>query len=112
MQTQGTEGFDIGVVGDLRFVAVAPVLAAQDVVGTQGPHRGEDIGLVAVHGLDVSAGRWLHGQQRDDLEQVVLHHVTQAARALKEGTAALDADLLDAFAGACAQLLAAPLRRG
>ncbi len=94
MHAQRAEGFDVGVARDLRLVAVALVLPAQDVVGAQRPHRGEDIGLVAVHGLEVAARRRLHRQQRDDLEQVVLHHVAQAARAFVERAAALDAELL------------------
>ena len=94
VHTQGAEGLDIGVIGDLRCIPIAQVLAAQDVIGAQGPHRGEDIGLVAVHGLEVAARRWLHRQQRDDLEQVALHHVTQTARAFVEGTTATDAELL------------------
>jgi hypothetical protein len=36
----------------------------------------------------------LHRKQRDDLEQVVLNHVPQAASGLVEGTATLDTELL------------------
>ena len=48
---------------------------------------------MAVHGLEVAARRRLHRQQRNDLEQMVLHHVAQAARAFIERTAALNAKL-------------------
>jgi hypothetical protein len=42
----------------------------------------------------VAAGGRLHGKQRDDLEQVVLDHVAQAAGALVEGAPAIDAEIL------------------
>ena len=39
-------------------------------------------------------GRWLHREQRDDLEQVVLDHVAQTARAFVEAAALADAEAL------------------
>ena len=92
MQPDGAIGFDVGVRRDIAFVAIAFVLAAQDVGRRQRAHRIEDVGLLAVHRLEAAAGRRLHRQQGDDLEQVVLHHVAQAARAFVERAPALDAE--------------------
>jgi hypothetical protein len=32
-----------------------------------------------VHGAEVPARGWLHGKERDDLKEMVLNHVAQAA---------------------------------
>ena len=94
MQAQGAEGLDVGVGGDVLFLAVAVVLAAHDIVARQRPHRLEDAGLLAVHGGEAPVGGRLHRQQGDDLEQVVLDHVAQRAGALVEAAARADAEVL------------------
>ena len=45
-----------------------------------------------MHGSKASAGRRLHGQQRDDLEEVVLDHVTQAAGGFVKRAAVIHAE--------------------
>ena len=54
----------------------------------------KDLGLLVVDETIASAGGRLHGEQRDDLEQVVLDHVTQTPGGFVEGAAALDAEIL------------------
>ncbi|OIQ67084.1 hypothetical protein GALL_513420 [mine drainage metagenome] len=49
---------------------------------------------MAVHGLKVAAGGGFHRQQCNDLEQVVLHDIAQAAGAFIEGATTLDAEPL------------------
>ena len=70
-------------------VAVAGVLAAHHVVGLQRAHGLEHLGLLVVHGAKVPVGGRLHGEQRDDLEEVVLDHVAQAAGGFVKRAAAL-----------------------
>jgi hypothetical protein len=45
-----------------------------------------------MHRREAPVRRRLHGQRRDDLEQVVLDHVAQRAGALGESTALADAE--------------------
>src|SRR6185312_9022040 len=76
------------------LVPVASELAADYVTGGKGSHRLEHAELLALHGAEALIGGRLHREQRDDLEQVVLHHVPQAASGLVEGTAPLHPELL------------------
>ena len=84
----------MGVLAQRSAPAVAVVLAAHQVVGLQGACGFENLGFLAVHGSKVPDGRRLHGEQRDDLEEVVLDHVAQTARGFVERTAVLDAEIL------------------
>ena len=47
-----------------------------------------------MHGSKAPTGRRLHGQQRDDLEEVVLDHVAQTAGGFVKRAAALHAEIL------------------
>ena len=94
MQAQRTESLDVRILCNLGLVAVAGVLSAHQVRALQRTHRLKDVGLFAVHGGQAAVRRRLHREQRDDLEQVVLHHVAQTAGALIKRTAALHAELL------------------
>ncbi len=76
------------------LVAIADILAAHQIAGVERAHRLKNLGFLVVHEAIVAAGGRLHGEQRDDLEQVVLDYVAQAAGALVKGTAAVDAEIL------------------
>ena len=47
-----------------------------------------------VHSSEVPIGGRLHGEQRDELEEVVLDHVAQTAGAFVKRTAVLHAEIL------------------
>ena len=82
------------VLRHVRLLPVAGILAAHHVVGLQRTHGEKDIGLLAVHRAKASVGRRLHGQQRDDLEKMVLDHVAQTAGGFVKRAAALHAEIL------------------
>jgi len=47
-----------------------------------------------VHGAKAAVGRRFHGQQRDDLEKVVLDHVAQTSGRFVKRAASLDTEIL------------------
>ena len=57
-------------------------------------HRVHDLVLLVAHRAGVEGHRWLHGDQAEQLQHVVLNHVTQRAGLLVIRAAALDADRL------------------
>ena len=65
-------------------VAVADVLAADDVVRLDRQHRPEDLVLLLADGRRLERGRRLHRRERQDLEQVRDDHVAVGAGALVE----------------------------
>jgi len=87
-EPHGTERLHVGVPRHVALLAIARVLAAYQVGGRERSHGLEDGGLLAVHGGEAPGGRWLHGQQGDDLEEMILDHVAQAARRFVERAAA------------------------
>ena len=74
------------------------VLAAHgeevDAVARDRPHRAQHLDLLVAHGVGVEGDGRLHGDQREELQQVVLHHVAQRAGLLVVGRAMLDAQRL------------------
>src|SRR2546428_826522 len=72
------------------------VLAAQgglpDPRGIERSDRVHDLVLLIAHGTRVEGRGRLHGDQAEELEQVVLHHVAQRPRLLVVRAAGLDAD--------------------
>ncbi len=64
-----------------------PVAARQERL-----HRQQRVHLAVPHALGGEGGRRLHGDERQHLHQVVLHHVAQCACALVVRRAVLDAD--------------------
>ena len=66
-------------LGHVRLLPVAGVLAPHHVIGLQRAHGFEDFGLLVVHCSKVPARGRLHGQQRDNLKEMVLDHVAQAS---------------------------------
>jgi len=75
-------------------VHVSSGLPAYQVVGLQRAHGLEDTGFLTVYGSKAPRGRRLHGEQRDDLEEVVLHHVAQTAGSFIKRSAAPHAEIL------------------
>ena len=91
---QGAESLDVGVLRHVRCFPVARILATDQVVGLQRAHGLEDLGLFAMYGCKAPIGRRLHGKQGDDLEEVVLDHVSQTAGRFVERAAVLHAEIL------------------
>jgi hypothetical protein len=78
-------------------VTISP-LAAHAVAADAGlvhrAERAQHLDLLVAHGGRVHAGGRLHGDDREDLQHVVLHHVAQRADAVIIGNAALQPDRL------------------
>jgi len=79
-------------VSTSEFFATPGSLAADDVLGAEGADSAEDLGFFVVHGAVVAAGGWLHREECDDLEEVVLDDVAEAACGFVEGAAVFDAE--------------------
>ena len=91
---EGAERLDVGVLRHVWLVSVAGILAAYQIARIGRAHRLKNLGLLVMHEAIVAARGRLHGEQRDDLDQAVLDDVAQAAGALVEGAAAVDAEIL------------------
>ena len=70
---------NIGAARNSGFIAIAAVLPTHDVSRRQRPHRPKDLDLLAALGVGGKARWWFHRQQRDHLEEMILHHIAQAA---------------------------------
>ena len=55
-------------------------------------NRAQDLGLLVADGLGVGAGWWLHGQEPNDLQQVILDHVPHDAGLFVELSTSCDAE--------------------
>ncbi len=72
LETKRHERLDGGIRRHPFDVALAAVLAAHEIAGRKRPDRVDDLELLVADGLAWVA-RWrLHGQQADDLQQMVL----------------------------------------
>src|SRR4051794_7864050 len=79
---------------DPRLLTVSPELAAHDVRRLDRGDAFQHLHLLVADGLQVGrAGRRLHGDVGDDLEQVVLHHVADRAGPIIEAPAALHSEI-------------------
>ena len=67
-------------------------MSAHQIVRAERPHGLEYFGRFALHGAVATVYRRLHGQQGDDLEDVVLDYIAQATRRFIKGSAPLDAE--------------------
>ena len=63
-----------------------------DLVGGDGLEGAEHLQLLVADGVGFEAGGRFHGEQAEELQQVVLHHVAEHAGAVVVVAAALDAD--------------------
>ncbi|MNG93976.1 hypothetical protein D3C79_529690 [compost metagenome] len=57
-----------------------------------GPNGTDHLGLFTAHRVGGEGRRWLHGDHRQQLEQVIGHHVAQGAGVVIERATGLDAD--------------------
>ena len=71
-----------------------PVLPAHRIVRPDRMDGAEQVGLLGAHVVGAERDRGLHGDHRQELEQVVRHHVAQGAGVLVEAAAGLDAHRL------------------
>ena len=79
LEARRGERLDLRLRIDARFVAVADVLAAHEGLRVHRPHGGDHLGLLVLQEPRVGSGRWLHRQQRDHLQEVVLQDVADRA---------------------------------
>src|SRR5262245_12270441 len=79
IQPQRRERLDVRVGRDAGLVAVATELAADDALRGGWTDRLQDPDLLVTQGLVVRAYRWLHGEQGNDLENVILDDVPNRA---------------------------------
>jgi hypothetical protein len=77
-----------------RLVAVPTELSSDHVLRVQGTDGLQHLRPFVPDRLAVQLDRWLHGQAAEDLEEMVLDHVTDRAGRVVEGTASLDAEVL------------------
>ena len=54
----------------------------------------KDLRLLVAHGVRLERNRWLHRGERNQLQQMIRHHVSQRARLLVISAALLDPDFL------------------
>src|SRR5205823_2602247 len=70
------------------------VLAAHDiVVHIDWMDRLQDLELFIAYRVGVEVGRWFHGRDAEQLQQVILKNIAQRARGLVILAASLDADV-------------------
>mmetsp|Transcript_63304 Transcript_63304/g.185051 ORF Transcript_63304/g.185051 Transcript_63304/m.185051 type:complete len:234 (+) Transcript_63304:447-1148(+) len=70
-------------LADVGIILVAIILANHTIPCNDGPNLLEDLDLLVPHVLRLQAGRRFHGNQGQDLHQVVLHDVSDDAIAIK-----------------------------
>ena len=63
-------------------------------MGRDGPHRAQHLHLLVAHGVGVERRRRLHGDEREQLDEVRRDHVAQRAGLLVVRAAVLDAERL------------------
>ena len=92
VEAQGSVRLGVGMRRDSFFGAVAFVLAADDVTPCRRQDGSEDFDFFVAHRLGVRSDRRLHGQDREDLQQVILHDVPQRPEFLIQPAAATHAE--------------------
>ncbi len=93
VKAQRRVGGHVRILGHARLVGVATKLAAHHAVGAQRADGAQHLGLLVADPFAVGAGRRLHGQVADDLEQVILDDVANDAGLLVELAAPLDPEV-------------------
>ena len=91
LQTEGHEGLRLGLRVDALDRAVAVVLTAHVLGRVRSGHRAEDVDATVGDRVAAARGR-LHRDEREDLEEVVLHGVTEGTDAIVEAAPILDAE--------------------
>lgn len=87
-------GLGLRVLGHPRDIAVTLVLAPHVVRRLQRRHGTEHLGLLVVEIVGTRTHRRLHRHQRQHLQQVILHDVSQGAHRVIELATVLDAEVL------------------
>ena len=80
-------GLDRRVRIHARQAAIPVELAANDIVRRQRPDRLEEPDALRQEHVAVEAARRLHRHERQDLQEVVLHHVADRTHLVVERTA-------------------------
>ncbi len=94
LQLSGDERLDLAVRCDPLLLAVSLVLAADQLGAIERTRRCEHLHLLVLQEARLVPDRRLHGQECDDLQQVVLEHVADRTDRVVERAPALHADLL------------------
>src|SRR5262245_27548101 len=94
LESERHEGFYLRLRPDARLVAIAAKLTADDIPRVERTNPFQHLGLFVPHHLGVQARRRLHGDVRDDLQEMVLHDVAQGPRLIVELAASLHAERL------------------
>src|SRR5690242_15109494 len=94
LQPQRDVGLGGRAAGHAGDIGVPLVLPAHVVLRVGRGHGAEYLRLLVLRITGAAAGGWVHGNQGQDLQQVVLDHVAQRADGIVEPAAALDAEVL------------------
>ena len=73
---------------------IARILAADDVLGTQRLHRLENLDPLVTQSVGLIGDWRFHGEQGDELDQMVLDHIAQCSNRVIEGSPTLDSEVL------------------
>src|SRR5262245_50277444 len=89
LQTQSRKRFHFRVRRYALLFAVTTELAAHNLFWIQRLDGFQYFNFFIADGFAVCSNRRLHGQVRQNLEQMVLHHITDGARLIIEGASSL-----------------------
>src|SRR5579875_3601119 len=94
LQPEGRERLGGGPARHTGDIQVALVLAADVACRVGGWHRAEHLGLLVPQVVRARPGRRVHRDEREHLQQVILHHVTQRPDGVVEPAAVFHAEIL------------------
>ena len=88
------KGLNIGIGRDTRLTAVTPKLVADEVFCVKWRNGFKDLYLLVADGFAIGANRRFHRQVSQDLEEMVLNHVTYGADLFIKCTSTFHAERL------------------
>src|SRR5262249_42757933 len=88
------EGLGLRILRDAVFVTVAAELTTHEVLFLDGWNRSQDLDFLITKRITIRTNRWLHGEIRQHLKQVVLDDVADCSSLVIEAAAALDSKVL------------------
>src|SRR3954463_1287268 len=94
LEAERDERLDPGVRRHALRLAIPVVLAADDVVRPQRPDGLEQPHPLRQEHVAVESARWLHRDEGEDLQQVVLHDIARRADRVVEPATVADAEIL------------------
>lgn len=102
LQMQSGEGNGSRVVGNTLIVSVAgllavlrrTVLAENDVINVKHIDTSQDLDLLISNVLSAESDGSLHGENGENLQQMVLHHISDDTNVVEVATSALSAERL------------------